>query len=172
MTAVHHLLAFSFLFAACTPGDITGNPGPGGGADAAADTPDADPAVPDGGASAACVPAVSGVGSGHHNPGQTCIACHAGNSGPDFTVAGTLYDSANGAAPLAGGTITVTDANGAVTTIVSQTNGNFYSSAPLTFPIRIEASRCPDTSAMSSTAAAGDCNSGGCHGAANRIHLP
>jgi hypothetical protein len=168
------ILALSALVVCigCSPGDITGGQGPAG-ADAAVG-PDADPNAPDGAPAAACTPAVSGVGSGEHNAGQACIACHAGNGGPDFTLAGTLYTSSAGGTPIAGGTITVTDADGTVVEVVSQNNGNFYTLAALTFPVQVSASRCPDSAAMSSDAA-GDCNAGGCHtagGSPGRIHLP
>jgi hypothetical protein len=158
--------------AACTVGTVEGVPDPAAdpGVDASADDPPVDAA------DVACRDAVTPVGSGEHNAGQACIACHAGNAGPDFTLAGTLYTDAAGAAPLAGATITITDANGATFDMVSQQNGNFWTAEPLAFPVHVVASRCPDTQPMSGAiAAAGDCNAGGCHasGAAQgRIHLP
>jgi hypothetical protein len=146
----------------CGPGDITGgvgneNDSPDGGV--VGGGPD--------GAAVACVPAVTGLGSGVHNAGQACIACHLGNGGPDFTLAGTLS--------VPGGTITVTDADGLVVEVVSQNNGNFYTSTALTFPVQVSASRCPDTAPMISAVAQGDCNSAGCHAAGSAtgpIHLP
>jgi hypothetical protein len=162
MTRARMSLACFLVCSACTVGNI---PDPGPADDTVSEAPDADP-----GSSAACDPAVAGVGSGHHNPGLACISCHAGTAGPDFTVAGTLYDSANGTAPLAGATITITDADGVDHTIVTQTNGNFYSAEPMTMPLTIHASRCPDAATMPINAGVGECNS--CHGAASRIHLP
>lgn len=166
--------AFCVLLTACTVGDVRdhGPSDPDASSlttDADPNAPDADPAAPDAAPSAACVPAATPPGSGHHNAGQACIACHAGNGGPDFTLAGTLY---NGATALAGATITVVDANGATTDLVTMSNGNFYTSAALAFPVHVVASRCPDTTPMNGAVAAGDCNS--CHvaGQQGRIHLP
>ncbi len=167
----------------CTVGS---SPPPGGGqqvdapAGSAIDAPAAptdatlvgDGGTPDGGF--ACRNAVAAVGNGHHNPGMNCFAaCH--NHG--FTVAGTLYTTAAGTAPLAGATITVTDAAGRAVDIVSQSNGNFYTSAAVTFPVTAHASQCPSIQMMGAQVAAtgAGCNQAGCHaaaGGAGRIHLP
>lgn len=145
----------------CGPGDITGlgniSDSPDGGA--VGSGPD--------GAAAECVPAATDLGSGVHNAGQACIACHAGNGGPDFTLAGTIS--------VPGATITVTDADGVILDVVSQNNGNFYTSTALTFPVTVSASKCPDTVPMLGSVAQGDCNAGGCHAngsATGPIHLP
>jgi hypothetical protein len=165
--------ALAALTACFDVGDVRDQTGPGGGPDAGPD----DPGAPDGGTAAAeCVDAVAGVGGGEHNPGQACIACHAADGGPTFTLAGTLYADLAGTMPLAGATILVTDASGATTEVVTQQNGNFWTNDPLAFPVRVSATRCPDTTPMIGTVAApGDCNSGGCHaagGATGPIHLP
>lgn len=111
------------------------------------------------------------LGNGHHNPGQDCLnACH--NHG--FTLAGTLYD-AGGTTALAGGSITVKDANGATFDMVAQSNGNFFTSQTIAFPISVYASECPTSTPMTATIAAnnGGCNKNGCHatGAQGHIHL-
>jgi len=144
-----------------------------GGADAAGTADDGDP---DGGTGPlACTDPVANVGGGEHNPGQACIACHEIDDGPRFTLAGTLYDSAAGTAPIAGATILVTDAAGTTAELVTQANGNFWTSEPLVFPVQVSASRCPDTAPMvGAVAAPGDCNAGGCHAAGSatgRVHL-
>jgi hypothetical protein len=111
------------------------------------------------------------LGNGHHNAGQDCLnGCH--NHG--FTLAGTLYNAGN-TAIVAGGSITVKDANGAMFDMVSQSNGNFYTSQAIVFPIAVYASQCPASTPMSETIATGSggCNKSGCHasGAQGHVHL-
>jgi hypothetical protein len=174
---------FIFLFgfcAACMPGTIesTGGPAPGG-----SDGPDAAVAsgtdgastvgTPDAATAANCKMKVTSVGSGHHNPGQDCQqGCH--NHG--FTLSGTLYASATSTTPVVGASITVKDAQGKTFDMVSQNDGNFYTSTAVTFPVTVSASLCPDTHAMagSITAGNGGCNKSGCHasGAQGKIYLP
>jgi len=168
------------LLGACT-GTIGGGDGLGGGGggstapDAASVSATADAATPMGDAAGfMCRQAVSSaqLSSGHHNPGQDCMgSCH--NHG--FTLAGTLYDSTAGSNIVAGGTITVVDAGGKTLDLVSQQNGNFYTSSALTFPVTVVASDCPSVQTMAAPIAAGSgCNSNGCHTAAGqgRVHLP
>jgi hypothetical protein len=120
-----------------------------------------------------CVNAVTAnLGSGHHNPGANCMqGCH--NHG--FTIAGTLYTGTNGSTALAGATVTVTDANGQQLHIVSQLNGNFYTSSPVAYPLTVNASSCPNISNMTAQVASGGgaCNQAGCHSRVSGvIHLP
>ena len=110
---------------------------------------------------------------GNHNAGLACLGCHTGTgAAPRWTVAGTLYSAAQNGTPIAGATITVTDANGIQLRLVTASNGNFYTGQSLQMPLRVQASKCPDTRRMSGTPMTGDCNS--CHQAATtgRIHLP
>jgi hypothetical protein len=112
------------------------------------------------------------VPAGHHNPGTACLTCHDGNTpnAPLWTLAGTLYTTGGGAAPLPGGTIIVTDNAGSTIKIISGDNGNFFTSQTVVFPVHITASRCPDSQTMANAQQVGDCNS--CHGGASHIHLP
>ena len=147
-------------------GGGSGGGGGGGGGDAGVTTPD--------GAGVACkTQIVSGLGNGHHNAGQDCMqGCH--NHG--FTASGTLYTSINGTTPATGATVTIVDAANQTVDMITQTNGNFYTLTPLTFPIRVVASSCPNTTPMGGSIAAGNggCNKSGCHatGAQGKIHLP
>ncbi|MBP9085621.1 MAG: hypothetical protein KBG15_05850 [Kofleriaceae bacterium] len=124
--------------------------------------------------SVVCKNPVASFGGGEHNPGRACNACHTGSGeAPKFTVAGTLYNSAGVA--ISGATISVVDAASKTFEIVTQRNGNFYTSRAMTFPIRVVASKCPDGKKMYAPISNGDCNSSGCHvatGGAGRIHLP
>ena len=113
------------------------------------------------------------VGNGHHNAGTDCMdGCH--NHG--FTLAGTLYTSSAGTTIIAGGTITIRDAAGHTFDVVSQRNGNFYTSTAVTFPVTVIASECPAAATMTESIASGSggCNRTGCHttGGQGRIHLP
>jgi hypothetical protein len=120
-----------------------------------------------------CRNQVARVGSGQHNAGQDCQgSCH--NHG--FTLAGTIYAAANTTTALSGASITITDAGGKSFDVVSQANGNFYTSQAIKFPVTVTASACPSVAPMVTqvTATMDGCNKGGCHvtGAQGRIHLP
>lgn len=150
------------LAAAC----VVSTPDPSSG-----DRPDAS-TTPDAPSNSNCIPAASPPGDGHHNAGANCLGCHTGNGAPKWTAAGTLYNLA-GTAPVAGATITLIDSSGKTLTIVSATNGNFWTNAALQMPLRVRASKCPSAVFMSMEAPAGACNS--CHstsGNPGRIKMP
>lgn len=108
-------------------------------------------------------------GNGHHNPGKSCFqSCH--NHG--FTLAGTLYTNATGNTAFAGATMSFTDNNGAMFDLVTNQNGNFYTTRAIAFPVLVLASSCPSAVRMTLASTTGDCNS--CHvGATNdQMHLP
>jgi hypothetical protein len=121
----------------------------------------------------------SNIGDGHHNPGQDCMnGCHDHG----FTVAGTLFTSGTSTTAITGATITVVDQQGQTVTMVSQANGNFYSTTAVGFPLTVKAvSECPNIQSMpgtvspetGSTTTVG-CNSSSCHqpGQQGYIHLP
>jgi hypothetical protein len=123
-----------------------------------------------------CRPGVMTVGTGHHNPGLDCRGvCHDHG----FTVAGTLYTTANGAAPVTGATITIIDAAEHTIDVVTQQNGNFFTSATISYPITLVASNCPAVAKMPSPllrtdVQMGGCNQNSCHvvTAVGHVHLP
>ena len=117
---------------------------------------------------AACIPAATG-GPSAMNAGQACVSCHSSQS-PTFKLGGTLYSAATGGSAVSGATVTITDANGKVTTLVTGSSGNFYTAATIAYPAKVSVSKCPNTVAMSSTISTGDCNS--CHNSSMRIHIP
>jgi hypothetical protein len=160
------------------PGDAdnggSGNPmidaSSGGHMDAQMGTPDAPSGPP-------CKNKITtNLGNGHHNAGQDCQnACH--NHG--FTLSGTLYSSISGGSYVAGASITVKDAAGHTFDMISQSDGNFYTSNSIQFPVTVYASECQisQTSQVmtdSITSGNGGCNKSGCHTTASqgRIHLP
>lgn len=100
--------------------------------------------------------------NGQHNAGQPCLnsGCHGANPGSTvFTIGGTLYTTAAGTTAAPGATIFI----GAQKLIVA-TNGNFYTTNPVTFPTTTKASLCPDTKPMVGPLnAAGDGNCNNCH---------
>lgn len=163
------LLLASIVLAACEPsvdvGDdetdaaVTGtDSGSGGGTDAG---------------NAACEQAVSSLPNGNHNAGLACLSCHNGSgAAPRWYAAGTLYATTQGGGAISGATIIITDANNTTVKLVTAANGNFYTPQQLVMPLRVKASKCPDTKSMPPMATSGDCNS--CHQAATtgRIHLP
>jgi hypothetical protein len=116
----------------------------------------------------------AGLDNGHHNPGQNCQqGCHNHN----FYMSGTMYSSAAGGAAVAGASITFVDAIGRTGDMQTNLNGNFWWTLPVTFPVKITASMCPDIKPMTAMVqeAGGGCNQNGCHsgsGGAGRVHLP
>jgi hypothetical protein len=82
-----------------------------------------------------------GVGHGPlHRPGQPCTVCHDGGRAQAFSLAGTMFQSADSRAPLVGALVQVTDAAGAKRSLGTNAVGSFYVSpgewSP-TFPLRI-----------------------------------
>lgn len=179
------LMLLALLVAGCV-GEIEGarSGGQGGSPDAASPgSPDAEVAAdsvdagePD--AARACDDPEAGVGAGEHRAGEACLTgCHTPSTGgPTFSIAGTLYVDAAGSAPVAGATIHVIDADDNELTLVTKQNGNFWTSAPVVFPLAVFASRCPDSAAKVAPVTAaddgGNCNGAGCHAAGFRMHLP
>jgi hypothetical protein len=113
-----------------------------------------------------CSPEEAVNGDGHHNGGTGCLAagCHRNGGGPSFSVAGTMFDTSRGGAPIGGATIVITDGDGNRFNLVTAANGNFYSLEPMVFPLLAKASQCPEDNHMVSLSNSGDCNQQGCHG--------
>jgi hypothetical protein len=149
--------------------------------DAPADPVDAEPPDaqwPDAGAPDAtpipvCVPPATSLETGHHFPGESCTGlCHDGANGPRWTFAGTLYDNEFGSHVVPDATIHLIDADGRSLTLVTAQNGNFWTNAQLTYPIRTYASACPNLEAMVARVTSSSCNAAACHDATRRIYLP
>lgn len=138
--------------------------------DAAPDALVPDAFVPDG--APGCKPAVTDPPILGHAGGQDCFSCHD-NMGADlrWTIAGTAYLDQAGTGPLGGATVTVVDQQGKVLDLVTGSNGNFYTNQPVTFPLTVVVSKCPDLLEMPEPLASHQgCNT--CHDATNRVHLP
>ena len=181
----HVALAVVLIISGCVVGELT----PSGGGSTSDSTPDAgaggvgsgggssggglDAGSGSGSAGFACRNKVANVGSGHHHPGEDCQGpCH--NHG--FSLGGTIFAAANSTTPLVGATLTVLDAAGKTLDVVSQANGNFYTSTPVAFPVTVTASLCPNVAPMITkvTATMDGCNKGDCHASGGQgvIHLP
>jgi hypothetical protein len=105
--------------------------------------------------------------------GNACVSCHSGSKpggGVSMTAAGTVYSSVTGGTAVAGATVTITGSDGTKVTMVTGSSGNFYTGSSISFPAKIQVSKCPDTASMTETITTGDCNS--CHNATMRLHLP
>lgn len=111
-----------------------------------------------------------------HLGGDVCATCHDGMGAPKWTIGGTLYSAAVGGAGVGGATIEITDANNTVVKMIpTAANGNFWTDATITFPIKIRALRGAQTRSMQATVAAADgasCNKSGCHDDMQRINVP
>jgi hypothetical protein len=124
-------------------------------------------------------------GAGNMYPGRPCVACHATNRGPPFTLAGTIFptahepDDCNGADGFfTGAAIIITDANGVTHMTTGNLAGNFYFPAAETipFPYRVKIAAGGRERVMVTPQMKPDCN--GCHTvkgdmmAPGRIMLP
>jgi hypothetical protein len=192
------LIALTLLIAlaGCHVGSAEGADGTGGGTGGGPDSssaPAADSgAAPegDGGATGGgavvpsdCADVTEPIAQAHdvgydydQGAGEGCLGmCHkdGANQGDTYTVAGALYDAlGDGAQPIAGAHVFVTDSAGMVLDLVTSATGEFSSSAALTMPVQTLASGCPKQLKMIS-AATGNCNGGAaCHTPTFKINLP
>jgi|WetSurMetagenome_2_1015567.scaffolds.fasta_scaffold1319744_1 hypothetical protein len=101
-------------------------------------------------------------------PGENCKGCHG-----SFSIAGTVFPSAQAQASegLAGVTVTVVDSAQKTLTLTSNSVGNFFSEDALTWPADITLTLGSRTASMQG-AASGAC--AGCHTSSsqNRVYLP
>jgi len=120
-----------------------------------------------------------GEGSSTMRPGEACIACHSQGEGPRFTIAGTVYPTAqepNGCNGASGASVIINDAKGVTTTLTTNSAGNFSSRATFATPYTVKVVANGKERVMSLPPPSGDCNS--CHarpptnGAPGRIMLP
>ncbi len=123
---------------------------------------------------------IGGDAGGDEGPlmmaGENCLECHGGTLlagepptipeprvAPPWTVAGTVYPSVD--APASGGvegaTVRVTDADGQTLAMVTNRAGNFYTAAPLRFPLRAAVEYLGVVHDMEPDVPYGGCNS--CH---------
>lgn len=179
MEGMRAALAGCLVLAACNVGGPGGGGGGGGGngdggpSDGRGSGPVWIDAPPGQGPAADCRQPTTTYGPGEHNTGRNCMdGCH--NHG--FTLAGTLYTGVLNNTGYAGATITVKDSANRTIDVVVQANGNFYTSAAISFPAIVMASACPQGTKMNSQIANGACNTAACHaqvgGAQGQIHLP
>jgi hypothetical protein len=114
-------------------------------------------------------------------PGNNCLRCHSANgeaASKPFSFGGTVFPSADSelCEGVAGVTVRVTDSAGRTASAVSNSVGNFWSTEPLTPPLRMEAEFEGRVAKMPGTAPTGGCAL--CHswpdavGASGRIRAP
>ncbi|MDH5637262.1 MAG: hypothetical protein OEZ04_02105 [Nitrospinota bacterium] len=104
--------------------------------------------------------ATSTASSSSHNAGSDCRECH------NLAYAGTITASLSSSSGVSGVTITVTEASGAVITMVSDRLGNFYnpSGSPSGgYTAVVEG----NTTQMVQSPTHGGCSAGGCHDGGN-----
>ncbi|MCS6913574.1 MAG: hypothetical protein RMK29_14105 [Myxococcales bacterium] len=115
-------------------------------------------------------------------PGRICGACHRAGGQADhhiWTVAGTVYGSPSASCNsggLAGVKVEILKMNGSVqATLTTNRVGNFFTSQPIEFPIRVRLSKDGKMAEMISPQRTGACAS--CHqnpglsGAPGRVYL-
>jgi hypothetical protein len=126
---------------------------------------------------AGCAP-IQAAATYSHNQGLDCLSCHQNqnlNIAAQYrwNIAGTLWMDPYGVSPRAGATVQVVDATGLAVKMVTDSNGNFYSSQAVTMPLSALASACPGPNQkMNQNVVAGSCNGMGCHDATHPMVLP
>ncbi len=110
-------------------------------------------------------PVTSGLPNGNHNPGMDCQgSCHDHG----FKISGTVFTDSTGSMPAVGATVNVRDKNLKVLTMITASNGNFYTMDTFELPFRVWVSSCPDSELMPdavdvNTGLGASCNQGVCH---------
>jgi hypothetical protein len=109
-------------------------------------------------------------------PGENCLECHGGTllpeepptvadprEAPPWTVAGTVFQTEDAPATdgVLGARVHLTDADGQTLTLETNAAGNFYTDAPLRFPLRASVEHSGVTREMEPDVPYGGCNS--CH---------
>ena len=101
-------------------------------------------------------------------PGSNCLACHTQGLMPEddepdkwFGIGGTIFTDATGEQGLEGAIIRITDANGDVTELTSESSGNFHSKTMPVAPLRAEVEVNGVVSKMGMEVQTGACSS--CH---------
>lgn len=106
-----------------------------------------------------------------------CHGATPGTGASTSTIGGTVFDAESQGRPVPGATIYVTDqadkpGEGVSRALVSDANGFFWSTEPLTAPFRLAVTAgCPDDPIPMMANAAGNCNAGsGCHASNRQIY--
>jgi hypothetical protein len=97
-------------------------------------------------------------------PGGACISCHSQGEGPSFDIAGTVMAASHDGdvcKGVDGITVVITDADGNVIEIPTNSVGNFDYTGPLATPYHAKIVGPNGESAMVAAQTSGDCNS--CH---------
>lgn len=108
-------------------------------------------------------------------PGEDCSQCHSeGGSAKVFTVSGTVFTSSSSSEGADKATVVITDDDGEVTNLTTNSAGNFFSTKAFSFPVRVSVkSSSGGERSMGSAATKSGCNS--CHGltssSPSRIYL-
>ena len=113
-----------------------------------------------------CAPGTCGGEGARMLPGANCLACHDGTNdeedeAPRFDAAGTAFSDLGGGDALAGALVRITDANGDVVEIQTNSAGNFYTPQSLVFPIDAEIEVDGTVRTMAASVGVGGCNA--CH---------
>jgi hypothetical protein len=110
-------------------------------------------------------PVTGNLPNGNHNPGMDCQgACHDHG----FTLSGTVFEDSTSNAPAVGATVNVRDKTLKTLTMITASNGNFYTMEHFEYPFRVWVSSCPDVELMpdsvdTNTGLGASCNQGICH---------
>lgn len=108
-----------------------------------------------------CSPGTCGGEGANMLPGSNCLACHTGGEGGRFTAGGTAFADIDGTSPLKGAIVRITDVNGTVKELSTNSAGNFYTGTTLAFPINAEIEYNGTVIPMSAEVTTGACDT--CH---------
>lgn len=109
-----------------------------------------------------------------HNQGANCLSCHTpgGEAGEHvWTVGGTVFTDAQGSAPAESVRVLIYDGAGTLKlTLLTDYNGNFWTTDPVPSPYRAGLTEGQDTVWMATQPTNPACAT--CHTQGNYIHYP
>jgi hypothetical protein len=101
-------------------------------------------------------------------PGADCLACHTQGNMPEddepdkwYTIGGTVFEDLDGTAAASDVIVRITDADGRVVELSSNSVGNFYGQQDLVMPITAELERDGAVVSMATEVGSAACSS--CH---------
>ena len=112
-------------------------------------------------------PSSSSASGGSHRAGENCISCHASK----WKYAGTVYTDVGGAQTVSSGVkVVITQNNGEVIEVTTDTSGNFYTNSGdpgAGYSATVQG----NSVGMVTRPTSGGCSTGGCHDASARPRI-
>jgi putative hemolysin len=162
-----------FVLPACDYENEQGGWGSGGGVSTAVPPADPNPETICNESNEHCTESTCRGEGARMLPGSDCLVCHSpgGDDEADwFSVGGTVFSDLDGSSLSQGVLVRVTDANGKVVEMTSNSAGNFYSEEDLVPPMRAEVEVGGRVEEMATEISYGGCAS--CHSCEDEGKVP